>query len=236
MTRTKARWWMLPVLWAGCFVVAGRDLVPGGLAILVTGHALLAVFALRNLRRMTGMWLVALGATCNLAVIAVNHGVPFRESSLRVAGIHANQPHSYFRSITVSHPETDADALTFLDDIIPVAPLHEVLSFGDLFLAFGAAIVLFHAMTRSTGDRRYKPRHSTRTVRPDLFLDLRGIEPFIELPTEEPEEAADEIEPEDAIAGELFWQTRAEVFGTDTNPEMPSDPDDVLFWALRQRA
>ena len=230
LIRTNARWRLLPVLWAGCFVAAGHWDLRFGFEIFVVGHALLLLFALLNVRRLTGIWLVAIGALCNLTVIAVNHGTPYRLSATRAAGIHADQPHTVFRSLEVSHPENDTDRLTFLGDILPVAPLREVLSFGDVFLAFGSAVALFHVLTRRTGERRYRPRHTARAIneRVDLFLDLRGPEPVIELPSTEPDPVGD-----DPTAGELFWLTRAEVLGANSAPDEPGDPDDVLVWTRR---
>ncbi len=235
LSRTNARWWALPVLWAACFVVAGRWEVHYGFEIFVAGHVLLLVFALVNFRRVAGIWLVALGALCNLTVIAVNHGTPYRLTAMRDAGIHADQPHSVFRSTKVSHPEQPSDQLTMLGDILAVAPVHEVLSFGDLFLAFGSAIALFHALTRRAGERRYRPRHTASGIneRVDLFLDLRETEPVLELPTigPGPGDALD-----DPSAGDLFWKTRAEVLGANSASEEPCDPDDVLVWARRDDA
>jgi hypothetical protein len=52
------------------------------------------------------------------------------------------------------HLETPDDDLMVLADIIPVKPLHQVLSFGDLILSVGVADLLVHLLLPVGGRRR----------------------------------------------------------------------------------
>ena len=131
-------WWLLP---AGVLLQAllERSGVPGAFGLLLVSYACLLAFGLANVR-ITGMWLVVLGFGLNALVIAVDHGMPVSRSALR----------SLHTAPTVHevkhHVADDSDHLRFLCDIIPVPPIDEVLSFGDLILAVGICDVLVHLM------------------------------------------------------------------------------------------
>src|SRR5205807_9044896 len=68
------------------------------------------------------------------------HGMPVGRSALRTVGTNAS-----VQSVK-HHAERSSDKLVFLADIIPVTPLGEVLSFGDVILAVGVIDVLVHLM------------------------------------------------------------------------------------------
>jgi hypothetical protein len=112
-------------------------------------YALLVAFAVVNLR-LVGMALVTLGLAANFLVIAVNGGMPVRAQAIVSAGASpAEVPHLHYGS--KRHLERPSDRLTFLADVVPVPPLHEVLSFGDLVMAVGVADVIFNLMQRRKG-------------------------------------------------------------------------------------
>ena len=146
------RFW--PLLWAGLAVQAASVLLGGsaGLVLLVGSYALLLAFAAANVD-MVGMWLVATGIALNLVVIAVNGGMPVRASALVAAGAAAPGSPEELNLGHKHHIERPSDRLVVLGDIIPVAPLREVLSFGDVVMAVGAADVIAH-MLRPASRRR----------------------------------------------------------------------------------
>jgi hypothetical protein len=97
-----------------------------GAGILIAGYLLMICFALRNLA-ITGMVLVAVGLAANLTVIAVDRGMPVRGLA---AGVSDGWRH---------HGERPGDRLTGLADVVPVTPLGETVSAGDIVLSLGVA-------------------------------------------------------------------------------------------------
>jgi hypothetical protein len=124
-----------------------------GLVMVLASYAGLSAFALSNIG-LVGMPVVLVGLVANLFVIGLNAGMPVRESSILAA--HASTAQE-IRSIDFGakrHLETDADHAVVLGDIIPVRPSREVLSFGDLVLAFGVADVIFRLLRPLETKRR----------------------------------------------------------------------------------
>ncbi len=182
------RWW--PVLAVG----AAAQWVPEVLGFaesaafpaVVASYAALSAFALANLR-LVGMPVVLLGLALNIAVIVPNGGMPVRSGAITAAGI-ADSPEEVaaLEFGSKRHVEDADDRFTILGDVIPVAPLREVLSFGDLILAAGVADVVFRLL-RPIRPRRRKAlpdpdtisleeRLAPSLVRRDQVIDLVGEE------------------------------------------------------------
>ena len=121
-----------------------------GLVLLLTSYLLLLAFAVGNVA-LTGMWLVALGVGLNLVVIGVNGGMPVRPSALVAAGIADPEDVHHFDVGGKRHVERPSDRLTAISDIIPVPPLAEVMSFGDIVMNVGLADVIVHLMRPRRG-------------------------------------------------------------------------------------
>ena len=124
-----------------------------GLAMVLASYAGLSLFALSNIG-LVGMPVVLVGLLANLLVIGLNAGMPVRESSILAA--HAST-RAEVHSIDFGakrHLAAPDDRLDVLGDIIPVRPTREVLSFGDLILAFGVADVIFRLLRPSDARRR----------------------------------------------------------------------------------
>lgn len=152
-----------PVLALGAAVqllVEGAGLGGGvGFALVLVSYGLLVAFAVANLVR-PGMPLVLLGILLNALVIAVNGGMPVKAEAIVAAGL-ADTP-AEARALDFGgkrHVAGPDDRLLVLGDVLPV-PIGagEVLSYGDLVLALGAAGVLADAMTgarrrRSSADQ-----------------------------------------------------------------------------------
>lgn len=126
-----------------------------GFGIFVAALVALVVFCALNLH-LTGMSIVLIGAALNLLVVALNGGMPVRLAddapSDRVAALETSATHL---------PEDDADALSFLGDIIVLPdPVDRSISFGDLILGVGLVDVLVHA---SRHRKRTAPQPVTTT-------------------------------------------------------------------------
>jgi len=139
-----------------------------GLALVLTSYAGLSAFAVANIR-LVGMPVVLIGLVCNLAVITVNGGMPVEREAIVEAGVATDAEIDHLDFGAKRHLE-DGDRLMVLGDIVPVSVTSEVLSFGDLILAFGVADVIFRLL-RPIGDRR---RRDDREPDDDP-LDLRHL-------------------------------------------------------------
>ena len=136
----RFRWWLLLPAGLALQLVAVESLGdPLPFALLLLSYACLVAFGLANLR-LTGVWMIVLGFTMNAVVIGTNHGMPVGRTAIRAIGarpaVHAVKHHT----------ERHSDQLVFLADIIPVTPLGEIVSFGDVILAVGVIDVLVHLM------------------------------------------------------------------------------------------
>jgi hypothetical protein len=133
----------LPLLGVGAALNVASALLDGSAATLCLAGSLavLIAVALAN-RHLTGMVVIALGLLLNLVSVAVNAGVPVRASALVAAGVVDADEIDTIELTGPHHLETSADALGVLGDVLPIAALHQVVSFGDLIVAFGAADVV----------------------------------------------------------------------------------------------
>lgn len=138
-----------PTLVAGIVLQGGAELlgVDGATAhVLVVGSYLaLVTFAVANLR-IAGMPIVLVGLALNAAAIIPNGGMPVRPDALVRAGIVAPEEVALVDLGSKRHLERDDDVLAGLGDVIPVRPLGEVLSVGDLVLSAGSVAVAFRLL------------------------------------------------------------------------------------------
>ena len=103
--------------------------------------ALLVSVAMAN-RHITGLAVVGLGLGLNLAVVALNQGMPVRPDALVQADVvrRTELPATTLRG--PRHLETRSDVLSILGDVLPVPVAREVMSFGDLLVVVGATDAL----------------------------------------------------------------------------------------------
>ena len=143
--RPPLRWVPLLLVSAGTLVVVEAGGVPSGagLAALVVADAAVLAFSARNVA-LAGMPAVLAGVALNVVVTLANGGMPVEGDALVRAGV--AEP-SDLRAIDLGpgrHLEAaEDDVLGVLDDRIPLPPLREVLSVGDVVLAAGLAVVTF---------------------------------------------------------------------------------------------
>jgi len=133
---------------AGCEILTRWVGGVTGAVILIVGYVLLLGFAWRNVAT-TGMVLVAVGLLANLTVITVNRGMPVR-------GVPPGLTYGWRH-----HGERPGDHLTGLADVVPVTPLGETVSAGDIVLSLGVATVVASLMRPSR--RPAPPRTESAT-------------------------------------------------------------------------
>lgn len=155
LAQKSFRWWLLLPLGVVLQFVIEADGVPAPEALLVVSYVYLLVFCAANLRH-AGMGVILVGILLNAIVITANGGMPVREEAVRQAGI--ADAGDVITIDDVKHDIEDDDTrLPLLGDIIPVEPLRQVLSFGDLVLSVGVADLLVHLLLPLGGRRRREP-------------------------------------------------------------------------------
>lgn len=138
-------WWML-VAGVALQVVADRyALGAWATATMVLGYLCLLGLAARN-ALLAGMGLVAMGVLANLTVVSLNGGMPVRQRAVLAAGIATPASLAQLEYGHRHHAERPGDHLSVLGDVVPIRPLHQVVSFGDLLLAVGVGNVTARAL------------------------------------------------------------------------------------------
>jgi hypothetical protein len=119
-----------------------------------TGVVLLAIWINR---RIPGMLVVAIGATCNLSAIVANGGyMPADPATMAALG--KGDPTTYSNSAVLADP-----VLRPLTDIFVLpdwVPFTNVFSVGDVLIGVGVATVIIVAMRRSAASRGLQAGHT----------------------------------------------------------------------------
>jgi hypothetical protein len=123
--------------------------VPPLALICAAGMAFLAL----NLRGRTralriGFTLLAVGAALNVTAIAANGRMPYSVAAAKRVGMTAAE-RAQAAHLVKNMPATDTTAVRWLGDVLPVAPIHLVMSLGDLVLLLGIAWTVATGMGRS---------------------------------------------------------------------------------------
>jgi len=161
--RTMRLWFLLPLgLALQLAAIESRgDTWP---FLLVLGsYALLFTFAVVNLP-LTGMWLVVLGLVLNALAIGLNHGMPVGHKAQR----HAGENPAVFAAL--HHDQRSSDRLLIIGNVIPVAPLNEIVSFGDIIGGVGVVDVIIHLMRPPK-----RRRDDDETDDDDFFKSLADV-------------------------------------------------------------
>ncbi|HJU81669.1 MAG TPA: DUF5317 domain-containing protein [Acidimicrobiia bacterium] len=130
-------WWLLPLGFA--LQIAARYAPSSGLGVtlILLSYLPLIILVLLNKER-PGLWLAGFGVLMNFSVIALNGGMPVLSEAAEVASGFA--PGDPVIAESYKHVVLNRDSLLpFLADVIPIRVLNigQVLSLGDVFLAFG---------------------------------------------------------------------------------------------------
>jgi Family of unknown function (DUF5317) len=134
-----------------------------GFGLLLASYAFLLAFCFVNLR-VSMMWLIGLGIALNALVIGLNQGMPTRDREVTTrSGRTVEEPVER----TVKHrPESDNDLLPFLGDQIVVPdPIGEIISIGDVVIAFGVIGVCYQGSRRRSRRRTRVARARARAAR-----------------------------------------------------------------------
>ena len=136
--RVQVHWWAAAIGGLALQVLPLRRWVDDDLAVaaLVGSYVLLIAFVWVN-RRLPAAPLLLVGLVLNMAVIALNGGMPVSESAIRISG---GSDGTLPAAIDDGkhHVMTSSDVLTPLADVIALPPpVATVLSVGDLFLYAG---------------------------------------------------------------------------------------------------
>ena len=151
----------LGLLLGGAAGSVGSRVLDGGAAVLSLGASLVLLMAFAAVNRhVTGVAVMGLGMLVNLAPVVADGGMPVRPGALVQAGIVEPGALPTTELSGPRHLETDDDVLGALGDALPVRPLREVLSFGDLIVVAGAGDAM-----RELGRRR--ARRAAAPVPPD---------------------------------------------------------------------
>lgn len=147
------------LIWLALALQIGLTLASGPLdraevrfSIVLVSYLLIAAWLLLNLRDprvpRIGILLIAGGWLLNLLVIAANGGMPVSRAALRRAGsdpsVDIEEGH-LFKHV----PADDDTSLYFLADIIPVPPIENVVSIGDIVLILGIIVFIASAMAKA---------------------------------------------------------------------------------------
>ena len=132
-------WFLLPLGLLFQFAAVSSAGHTWPFVLVLLGFASLFGFAVANLA-ITGFWMIALGLFLNAFVIGLNHGMPIGKKALAHTGNYA----SVYPAL--HHVQRSSDKLLILGDVVPISPIGEIVTFGDLVLAVGIVDVLVHLM------------------------------------------------------------------------------------------
>lgn len=122
------------------------DETPWRIALNVATYPLGIAWVWMN-RHVPGMWVVGVGAACNLVAILANGGVmPASAWAYEVAGL-SDEPGPFTNSAVLADPK-----LLALGDVLPIpswVPFASVVSVGDVLIVLGVT----YAIHRVSGSR-----------------------------------------------------------------------------------
>jgi MFS family permease len=127
--------WPVLVLAVGLRLVGDFAFPDAPLALYLTSLLGVAVVAGWNWR-VPGALLIAIGTSLNLVVVALNSGMPY--DPVVAGAVGAPLPNDALHIVLQSDTR-----LEFLSDVIPVGPIHSVLSLGDFLNALGGFLIPF---------------------------------------------------------------------------------------------
>lgn len=157
LERLRVHWWGLApialVLQSVPMPVGSAERAGLAAASLVSSYVLLLAVVAVN-RRVPGAALMAAGLTMNLAVVALNGGMPVSRDAIRAAG---DEGVIVIEDGAKHHLMSDDDVLRPLGDVVPVPrPFGVVFSIGDVLLYGGMAWWCF-AVTRGRFRENRRP-------------------------------------------------------------------------------
>jgi hypothetical protein len=134
---------MLPLLAAGVALRVAVPVLDGDIALVALAGSLgvLLCFTACNLH-LVGVGVIGIGLLVNFAGVVANSGMPVRPAALVAANVIEPDEQAIVELDEPRHREDSSDRVAFLGDVLPIAPLRTVVSFGDLIIAAGLADVV----------------------------------------------------------------------------------------------
>ncbi len=160
----RPRWpWLVPAAVVLLLAPPVLSVHSAGAAPALAALAALVAFAAANLR-MVGMSIVLVGLTLNAVVILANGAMPVDPAAVVATGLARGEELASLDLGPARRWRDAEDRVAVLGDILPVALLDEVVSFGDLIVAAGLANVTFRLLrplrpSPPPRARRRAPRH-----------------------------------------------------------------------------
>ena len=140
----------LPLLGGGIALRFVAEVLRDGAAaaVAIAGLVALMAFVAANLH-LPGTIVVGVGVLLNLVVVTANGAMPLEKNAAVAAGLVARED---VDTVELRGPRRFADSddsLRVLDDRMPMRPVRQVLSIGDLILLFGLADLGVHLVRRA---------------------------------------------------------------------------------------
>lgn len=147
----------------------------------LVGMALVAIFVLRNLH-LVGFSIIFLGVALNIAGIALNQGMSVDREAAVSSGLLESSDSGIRLEQGGRHVRAGSDRAWWLGEVIPIAPLRDNVSFGDLIATAGALNAAFR-LTQRKAQRRPALSPSARAGL--VAIEAAGVrlddEPVIDL-------------------------------------------------------
>jgi hypothetical protein len=170
LINARFRWTFLLAIYA-VGMIAARLEIRWSFAMLLIGMLAFVAFAATNALPVPGMAVVGLGLLLNLVVTANNGGMPYRPSAVVSAGAVSSKSADLIpKNGVVQHAERPSDQLMVLADVIPLRPLREVVSAGDVLVALGLGLVAFSGVAGSI--TRLHSKNAPSVHRPTALVRL----------------------------------------------------------------
>lgn len=142
--RLRLRWQAAAIAGLGLQVapVPGKTLP---LVLLFVSFGVLIAFGIVNIR-VAGFPLILIGIALNLTVISVDHGMPVTRHALVASGQQDTLRLLRHDGGAKHHLATSSDRIIFLGDVIPIAPIRQAVSVGDVFTYVGVGWLIVSGM------------------------------------------------------------------------------------------
>jgi Family of unknown function (DUF5317) len=161
-------------------MIAARFELRWSFAMMLVGMLAFVAFAFRNALPVPGMAVVGFGLLLNLAVTANNGGMPYRPSAVVSAGAVSSKSADLVpKDGVMQHAERPSDQLMILADVIPLRPLREVVSIGDVLVALGLGLIAFSAVAGSLSGAHSSSTLSANQPTALVRLNAIGVDPSV---------------------------------------------------------
>ncbi len=153
--------------------------LPGGhqelaVPVLLLSFVPLCVFVVANIR-IPGFALLLVGLALNFTVISVNHGMPVSVHALEASGQQQTLHELLTQGGAKHHLMGPDDRLVRLADVIPVQPVRQVVSAGDIVSYAGVAWVIVAGMRPLARRRRVGHLRGALAARATRFPNRETI-------------------------------------------------------------